>query len=75
MIQSVISAITHEVKTLNNSLLAQLHTPSEIPDWLVYAGVSMTTHSTILAWRIPMEGGAWQTTVHEIAKSWTRLSS
>ena len=39
MIQSIISAITHEVKTLNNSLLAQLHTPSEIPDWLVYAGV------------------------------------
>ena len=38
MIQSVIPAVTHEVKTLNNSVLAQLHTPSEIPDWLVYAG-------------------------------------
>ena len=31
----------------------------------------MATHSSILAWRIPMEGGAWQATVHKIAKSQT----
>ena len=24
----------------------------------------MATHSSILAWRIPMDRGAWQTTVH-----------
>ena len=24
----------------------------------------MTTHSGILAWRIPMDRGAWQATVH-----------
>ena len=35
----------------------------------------MTTHSSILAWRIPMEKGAWQATVHGIPKSRTRLSS
>ena len=29
----------------------------------------MTTHSTILAWRIPMDRGAWQATVHRITKS------
>ena len=29
----------------------------------------MATHSSILAWRIPMDSGAWQATVHEIAKS------
>ena len=29
------------------------------------------THSSILAWRIPMDGGAWQAKVHEVAKSWT----
>ena len=34
----------------------------------------MATHSSILAWRIPMDRGSWQATVHEIAKSWTRLS-
>ena len=34
----------------------------------------MATHSSILAWRIRMDRGAWQATVHGIAKSWTRLS-
>ena len=34
----------------------------------------MATHSSILAWRIPMEKGAWQITVHGAAKSWTQLS-
>ena len=33
----------------------------------------MATHSIILAWRIPMDRGAWQTTVHGIAKSQTWL--
>ena len=30
----------------------------------------MATHSSILAWRIPMDRGAWQATVHGVAKSW-----
>ena len=34
----------------------------------------MAAHSSILAWRIPMDRGAWWATVHEVAKSWTRLS-
>ena len=34
----------------------------------------MATHSSILAWRIPMDRGAWRDTVHEVAKSQTRLS-
>ena len=34
----------------------------------------MATHSSTLAWRIPMDGGAWWATVHGVAKSWTRLS-
>ena len=34
----------------------------------------MATHSSILAWRIPMDRGAWWATVQEVAKSWTRLS-
>ena len=33
----------------------------------------MATHSSVLAWRIPMERGAWQATVHGVAKSRTRL--
>ena len=34
----------------------------------------MATHSSILAWRNPMDRGAWQATVHGVAKSWTQLS-
>ena len=34
----------------------------------------MATHSSILAWRIPMDSGAWWATVHEVPKSQTRLS-
>ena len=34
----------------------------------------MATHSSILAWRIPMDRGAWQATVHGIARSQTQLS-
>ena len=30
----------------------------------------MSTHSSILAWRIPMDRGTWRLTVHEVAKSW-----
>ena len=34
----------------------------------------MATHSSILAWRIPMDREAWWATVHGITKSWTHLS-
>ena len=33
----------------------------------------MATHSSILAWRIPMDRGAWGATVHGVAKSQTWL--
>ena len=35
----------------------------------------MAAHSNILAWRIPMDRGAWQDTVHGAAKNRTRLSN
>ena len=34
----------------------------------------MATHSSILAWRIPVGRGAWRAAVHGVAKSRTRLS-
>ena len=33
----------------------------------------MASHSSILAWRIPMDRGAWQAKVHSVTKSWTGL--
>ena len=34
----------------------------------------MATHSSILAWRIPMDRGVWWATARGTAKSWTLLS-
>ena len=34
----------------------------------------MATHFSTLAWRIPMDRGVWQATVHGVAKSRTRLN-
>ena len=33
----------------------------------------MATHPSILAWRIPMDRGAWWATVHRVTKSWIQL--
>ena len=33
----------------------------------------MAIHSSILAWRIPMDRGACWVTVHGVTKSWARL--
>ena len=35
----------------------------------------MATHSDILAWKIPMDRGAWRAIVHGVAKSRTQLSN
>ena len=34
----------------------------------------MTPHSNVLAWRIPMDRGAWWAAVHGFAKNQTHLS-
>ena len=34
----------------------------------------MASHTSIIAWRILMDRGAWWATVHGVAKSQTRLS-
>ena len=33
----------------------------------------LATRFSILAWRIPVDRGAWQATVHWVPKSWTWL--
>ena len=45
-----------------------------IPGWDDPLEEGMAIHSSILAWRIPMDREAWQPTVLGVAKSRTRLS-
>ena len=33
----------------------------------------MATHSSVLAWENPRDGGAWWAAVYGVAQSWTRL--
>ena len=64
------------------SIVAQLaRNPSAMQETLVrFLGQEdpleegVATHSSILAWRIAMDRGAWQATVHGVAKGLTRLS-
>ena len=61
------------------SLVAQLikNPPAMQETWVRSLGSEdplengKATHSSILAWRIPTERGAWQAIVYGIAKSWT----
>ena len=45
-----------------------------IPVWEDPLEEGMATHTSILAWIIPMDRGAWWTTVQGVEKSQTRLS-
>ena len=62
-------------------LVAQtVKSPSAMREtWVRYLGgedpleEGMATHSSILAWRILMDRGAWWPTVHGVTKSQTRL--
>ena len=43
-------------------------------DWEDPLDEGMATYSSILAWRIPVDRGAWWATVHGVTKSQTQLS-
>ena len=55
--------------------------PAMLETWVCSLGwedpleEGMATHSSILAWRIPMDRGTWQAIVHGVIKSQTRLSN
>jgi len=61
------------------SLVAQMvkNSPAVRETWVQSLGwedpleEDMATHSSILAWRIPVDRGAWWATVHGVAKSQT----
>ena len=64
------------------SLVAQMveNPPAMRETWVPSLGredpleEGMATHSTILAWSIPVDRGAWWAAVCGVGKSWTRLS-
>ena len=45
-----------------------------IPGWEDPLEEGMATHSSIFAWRIPIDRGVCRATVHRVAKSWTQLN-
>ena len=65
------------------SLLAQVvkNLPAVRETWVWFLGwedpleEGMAIHSSLLAWRIPIDKGAWQVTVHGVTKSQTWLSN
>ena len=61
---------------LVNNPPAMQETPVRSLGWEDPLEKGTATHSSILAWRIPMDRRAWRATVHGVSKSWTqRLNS
>ena len=76
------STVWFNNKRLSNqraSLVAQMlnNLPTMRETWVWFLGwedplqESMATQSSIFAWRIPMDRGAWKATVHGVTKSQT----
>ena len=53
-------------------LPAVQETPVRSLGWEDLLEEGMATHYSILAWRIPMDRGAWRATVQGVAKSQTK---
>ena len=64
------------------SLVAQMvkNPPATWETWVQFLGwedpleEGMATHSSVLAWRIPMDRGTWGAIVHGVTKSQAQLS-
>ena len=56
------------------NLLAMRETRVQSLSWEDLLEEGKATHSSILAWRIPMDRGTRWATVHGVAESWTQLS-
>ena len=71
--------IGYSLRYFGPSLMAQTvkNLPAMWETWVQSLGwedaleESMASHSSIFAWKIPMDRGAWQATVHGVRKSWT----
>ena len=64
------SLMAHMIKNLP----AIWETRVRSPGWEDPLEKGIAIHSSILAWKIRMDRGAWQAIVHKVAKSQTRLN-
>ena len=70
-------------RCLSGFLVAQLvkNLPAMQETWVGSLGGEdpmeeyIAIHSSILAYRIPMDREVWWSTIHGVAKSWTQLSN
>ena len=60
-----------QVALMVKNLPAMWETWVQLLGWDDPLEEGMGAHSTILAWKIPMNRGAWWATVHRVSKSWT----
>ena len=60
----------YDVRTVHTKVITTFKGPEEGS-----AEKEMATHFSILSWRIPMDRGAWQATVHGVIKSQAQLSN
>ena len=56
------------------NLPAILETWVQFLGWEDFLEEYMAIYSSILAWRLPMDRGAWWATVHGVTKTWTQLN-
>ena len=76
--------VTPEHQLEDHSVFIQFHGPQLVKNplamretWVRSLGwedtleEGMATYSSVLAWRIPMDRGAWRATVHGVTKSQT----
>jgi len=61
------------VAQLIKNLPAMQETWAQSLGWEDLLEEGMATHSSMLAWRIPMDRGAWWATVHGVTKSQIQL--
>ena len=64
---SLVAQLVKNLSTVWETWIPSLHWEDPLEE-------GMATHSSILAWRIPKDRGAWRAIVHAVAKSWTGLS-
>ena len=79
--QATVHGITKTQTWLSEVAQMVKNPPAKWETWVPSQGwedpmeENMAAHTSILAWRIPMDRGSWRAIDRGVAKSWTRLSN